>query len=153
MSDAVTEIFDLDAAWEKEAAEKHLDTEVEYRKVRILGQDWRVSKDGSPTATLEFMENPDAQLTFVLGFLHPDERDLFRKRLDSEPNLTLARVSFIADALMKGVTGFPTVQPPASPTPSEPTGTSGTASSSGEPAAPPAPPQAPPVEPPAAFAG
>lgn len=147
-------VLDFDAEWEKEVAAKGAGAgEVVYRKVKLLGNHWRVADQPSATATLEFMENDGAQLTFILGYIHPEERAAFKRALESDPNMTIEKIATLADLLSRDRTGFPTVQPATSPPTPAPDGTSGTAPSSGTAEAQQAPQPAPTEPTPAAFEG
>lgn len=131
MADEVTDTIDLDAV---RAA--HIEANpLTYRSLTLYGRQWRIRQEPNTATLLRFSDGGGVkgQVSFMLGYVHAEERDAFWEALEADEHLDEVLLEKIVDVLMGNGAAAPGGTPSTSDAPSSNSGTNSTEASLPEP--------------------
>lgn len=121
------DVIDLDAMLAARAEKEAIDDEIEYRPMRLYGRLWRVRAIPNAFALMRAGSGDLGGATdFLLGFVHVNERDDFRRALLADEHLGDDKIAAILDLMSNAEVGRPTTGPSPSTESSPDTGPSST---------------------------
>lgn len=131
MADEVTDTIDLDAV-----RSAHIEANpLTYRTLTLYGRKWQIRKEPNTATLLRFSDGGGVkgQVSFMLGYVHAEERDAFWEALEADEHLDEVLLEKIVDVLMGNGAAAPGGTPSTSDAPSSNSGTNSTEASLPEP--------------------